>query len=134
MAGLVLQWRDWVRHRTGDPNAKLFPGPELFRTLFAQAQIELGWVRGTGAPIFVPHSLRHGGASVDYLGLGATRIEEIMFRGRWATMKSTRHYIQTGPALMAHWIQRIPEWQRRFALFFAENPMLWMSVPSVDGV
>ena len=134
MPALLLQRRDYVRHRTGDSQAKLFPGPEIFRQLFTQAQVELGWTRENGAAIFVPHSLRRGGASVDYLGLGATRIEEIMFRGRWATMKSTRHYIQTGPALMAHWSQKIPEWQRRFALFIAENPVLWVSVPPVDGV
>ena len=134
VATLVLQWRDFVRHRTGDTNAKLFPDADLFRALFTQGQIVLGWVRDTGAVIFVPHSLRHGGASVDYLGLGPTRIEEILFRGRWATMKSTRHYIQTGPALMSRWGQTLPEWQRRFALFIAEDPTLWISVPPVDGL
>lgn len=44
------------------------------------------------------HSLRHGGATHDFIR-GMT-IEWIMFRGRWASSKSARHYIQSGRAVM----------------------------------
>lgn len=47
---------------------------------------------------YVPHSFRHGGATCAHLR-GAT-IEQIMFRGRWASQKSARRYIQTGRALL----------------------------------
>lgn len=50
------------------------------------------------SPDYVPHSLRHGGATHDFLsGLG---IEEVLRHGRWASTKSARHYIQAGRALL----------------------------------
>ena len=51
-----------------------------------------------GLPDYVPHSLRHGGATHDFLvGVG---LEEILRRGRWASTASARHYIQAGRALL----------------------------------
>ena len=47
---------------------------------------------------YVPHSLRHGGATRDHLQGKA--LEDILARGRWASTKSARHYIQAGPALL----------------------------------
>lgn len=47
---------------------------------------------------YVPHSFRHGGAT--YLFQRGTRIEDIMFRGRWLSMESARRYIQTARALL----------------------------------
>ena len=41
-------------------------------------------------------------------------LEDILFRGRWGTMASTRHYIQQGPALMAAVSTGIPRWQREY--------------------
>ena len=79
---------------------------------------------------FVPHSLRHGGASCDYMAMGAVRLEDILHRGRWATIKSTRHYIQQGPALMAEALARIPEWQRTMGRLMGSNIRVWMPIPS----
>jgi hypothetical protein len=53
---------------------------------------------GVGHIPYVPHSLRHGGATFDYLR-GRT-VEQIMFRGRWVAMESARRYIQTSRALL----------------------------------
>lgn len=47
---------------------------------------------------YVPHSLRHGGATHDYLS--GVPIEDVMVRGRWASVKSARHYVQQGRALL----------------------------------
>ena len=101
------------------------------RNLFTWAQRELGWTSGTeGEGVrFVPHSLRHGGASVDYISLGARRIEEILFRGRWASMQSTRHYIQQWPALTAAALAGVPRWQREFGLFIGQCPRYFTPIP-----
>jgi integrase len=45
-----------------------------------------------------PHSLRHGGASRDFLA-GAS-IEQIRHRGRWASAASAERYVQSAPALL----------------------------------
>jgi integrase len=47
---------------------------------------------------YVPHSLRHGGATHDHLM--RRPLEEILRHGRWASMKSARHYVQAGRALL----------------------------------
>ena len=47
---------------------------------------------------YVPHSARHGGATHDHI-LGMP-LEDILFRGRWASAVSTRRYIQMGQALL----------------------------------
>lgn len=43
---------------------------------------------------FVPHSLRHGGATHDFVILGRSEAY-VQKRGRWASQKSTNRYIQT---------------------------------------
>jgi integrase len=47
---------------------------------------------------YVPHSLRHGGATRWHL-LGHS-IEDILLRGRWSSTKSARRYIQAGRAML----------------------------------
>jgi integrase len=73
---------------------KLFPySSDEFRKLFKQACFELGL-----SARYVPHSLRHGAATRAFqLGV---KLEDIMLRGRWASSKSARTYIQSGPALL----------------------------------
>lgn len=74
--------------------------PAAFRTALHQAATAVG----LGHIPYVPHSLRHGGATRDFL-LGAS-IEQIMFHGRWVAMESARRYIQTSRALLM--LQAIP--------------------------
>ena len=126
---LLWDWIDYVGEQTGSPNAKLFPDPRQFRDLFRQAQENLGWDT-EGRRGFVPHSLRHGGASGDFLIWGGNRLEEILFRGRWASVTSTRHYIQMGPALMASALRGIPAWQGDLGSFMANVIRLWINIPS----
>lgn len=76
-------------------NQRIFPfSPDSFRLLLKQVAHALG----VSHIPYVPHSLRHGGATYDYLR-GHT-VEQIMFRGRWAAMESARRYIQTSRALL----------------------------------
>ena len=59
------------------------------------------WPRFLGRPgglDFVWHSLRHGGAS-RALMLGAD-VQDIMIRGRWRCLESTRRYLQAGRHLL----------------------------------
>lgn len=56
------------------------------------------------SPDYVHHSLRHGGATRDYLS--GMPIADVMVRGRWAATKSAVHYIQQGRQLMM--LQSIP--------------------------
>ena len=75
--------------------AKLFPyTPAAYRSIFKSACVSIG-VGGVG---FVPHSLRHGGATRDFLL--TVPLEDILIRGRWAVSKSARIYIQSGQALL----------------------------------
>ena len=70
------------------------------RRLMHEACISLG-VRGH----YVPHSLRHGGATFDFL---RTRdIDHVQFRGRWKSMETARNYVQTARALLA--AQQVPQ-------------------------
>jgi integrase len=58
--------------------------PASYRTLFTTTCVRLSLAH-VG---YTPHSLRHGGASTDFLrGVG---IEDIMVRGRWQANKSAR--------------------------------------------
>lgn len=76
------------------PGALLFPGgSSRFRDVFKRACAELGL-----SSKYVPHSLRHGGATRLYLQ--GMRLEDIMVRGRWASSKSARTYIQSSRAVL----------------------------------
>ena len=76
------------------PRQPLFPSTtRVFRRRFQTACTELG-LRAR----YVPHSLRHGGATRLYLR--GVRVEDIMLRGRWVASKSARIYIQSGKAAL----------------------------------
>jgi integrase len=79
--------------RTTPVGARLFRlSPSEYRVLFRDACQALGL---TG---YVPHSLRHGGATFDYLK--GVPVQDICVRGRWAVTKSALTYIQTGRQLL----------------------------------
>lgn len=81
-------------------NEKLFPfSKSTYRRWFHRACDALRL-----SPDYVPHSLRHGGATRDYLN--GTPINDVMVRGRWAVTKSATHYIQQGRQLMM--LQQVP--------------------------
>lgn len=72
----------------------LFPySAGQYRNLFKQACAELGL-----SSSYVPHSLRHGGATQWHLR--GKPLEDILMRGRWASTKSARRYVQAGRAML----------------------------------
>jgi integrase len=83
----------------GNPLVFAF-SPDYLRRLMRDACVQLG----VGHTAYVPHSLRHGGATADFLLTGS--IERVQFRGRWKSMESVRTYVQTARALLA--AQEVP--------------------------
>ena len=74
---------------------RVFPFSEhRYRTVLRYACAALGVSQWR----ITPHSLRHGGASRDFLA-GAT-IEQIRQRGRWSSAASAERYVQSAPALL----------------------------------
>ena len=81
------------------PQARVSAGQNLcftagsYRSLFKRVCAGLGLSSG-----YVPHSLRHGGATRDFLS--GRPLEDILVRGRWASTKSARRYIQGGRSML----------------------------------
>lgn len=81
-------------------------GPKLFS--FSESTYRKWFTRGCnalGVTHYTPHSLRHGGATKDYLD--HVNIADITVRGRWRNIKTTTHYIQMGPQLML--LHKVPD-------------------------
>jgi integrase len=77
-----------------EPHGRLFPCSKFqYRAAFTLICKQLH----LDVFAFRPHSLRHGGASHDYL-LGS-KIDEIMLRGRWQSFISVRRYIQSAKSI-----------------------------------
>ena len=98
VATILVAWRD-ARAQVAGADAALFPPASALRANLAAALAALlGADRGALGLDFVWHSLRHGGAS-RALMLGAD-VQDIMIRGRWRCLESTRRYLQAGRHLL----------------------------------
>lgn len=76
------------------PGAAVFPGGAgRYRKVFKETCASLGL-----SDKYVPHSLRHGGAT--RLFLLKVPLEDILMRGRWKSTMSARTYIQAGRAML----------------------------------
>jgi integrase len=76
-------------------DCRLFPFETYqFRRIFKATCANLGI-----SDRYVPHSLRHGGAT-RYHHVRGWSIEDVLERGRWASVKSARRYIQSGVAML----------------------------------
>ena len=95
-------------------NAPLFPfTSDQYRRLFKKVCAKIGL-----SDRYVPHSLRHGGATHLFMAENMT-VENIMVVGRWAALKSAKRYIQGGRALLM--TVTIPDGIARFARVFAKD-------------
>lgn len=103
VAACLTQWMKYsathsthsVAAHTKSENDLVFAfSPSHFRTLLrcTLSSLHLSHIG------YVPHSLRHGGATRDFLLHG--RIDSVVFRGRWENPKSARRYVQQGRALL----------------------------------
>ena len=98
VANILVAWRD-ARAQVAGEDAALFPPAASLRANLAAALTALlGPDRSALGLDFVWHSLRHGGAS-RALMLGAD-VPDIMIRGRWRCLESTRRYLQAGRHLL----------------------------------
>lgn len=76
------------------PRSLLFPGgAAAYRRAFKAACASLGLSNR-----YVPHSLRHGGAT--RMHIRGDRLDDILVRGRWKSTESAKTYIKMGPALL----------------------------------
>lgn len=102
VADILCAWvHGLVPGPTTDANPLVFDfAPDLLRRLMRNACVQLG----VGQTPYVPHSLRHGGATADFLRTGS--IQHVQFRGRWKLTETVRTYVQTARALLA--AQQVP--------------------------
>ena len=92
----------------------------VFRAQFKHVCRELGLSSG-----YVPHSLRHGGAT--HLHLLRWSLEDILMRGRWESTKSARRYVQAGRALQIA-VQHVPSHIVALARLFASDVVSSLSL------
>jgi integrase len=102
VAAVLCHWMQHTAVRCSRlPDARVFDfTPARLRQLMYQACV----LHGLHQTPYVPHSLRHGGATCDFLRTNS--ISYVQFRGRWKSMESARRYIQTSRALLA--AQQVP--------------------------
>lgn len=74
----------------------------------------------TLSSLYVPHSLRHGGAT-RYRHVLHWTVEDILERGRWASTKSARRYIQSGVALLL--AMEVPSGISDIGMTLAKDPL-----------
>lgn len=102
VASILCAWVRALPRSVADPDPLIFAfSPDFLRRLMRQSCVQLG----LGHTAYVPHSLRHGGATADFLRTGS--IERVQFRGRWRSMESVRTYVQAARALLGK--QRVPD-------------------------
>jgi integrase len=96
VAEVLCAWVRKLPSSGSDANPLVFPfSPDCLRRLMRAACERLG----LGGSAYVPHSLRHGGATADFFLTGS--VEHVQFRGRWKSLESVRTYVQTARALLA---------------------------------
>lgn len=108
-----------LQRRGARPDDKLFSFSSFqFRDMLHTAISVLG----LGSLSVTPHSLRHGGATLDFLR--GFPLDDILTRGRWSSVGSARHYIQEGPALLS--LNLLDPSMRRDASKIASNILLFI--------
>lgn len=109
-----------LKRNAPSTDSRLFPySDDTFRHLFHTACADLGL-----SSSYVPHSLRHGGAT--RMLVNRRPISDIMTRGRWSEQKSARRYIQSGRALLLS--MSAPDDIQRAGLFVSRRLLLSFAV------
>lgn len=98
---------------------------DALRRLFKRACSALGL-----SDRYVPHSLRHGGAT--WMRMTGSSVESILERGRWASVKSARTYINSGRAMLMS--MSVPPHLHAIASVFAANLLDAVTLAQRHGV
>jgi len=102
-------------------NGKVFPfTADRFRHILKLVCSSLGLAH-IG---YVPHSLRHGGATHDHL-MGMS-LEDVLMRGRWKSTNSARIYIQSGRSLLL--TLSVPSQLLKFAAILSQDVYSAMAI------
>jgi integrase len=92
-AGIAKLLCQWISSR--DTEQFVFGlTPSAYRAILSQACVALK-IDHVG---YTPHSLRHGGATCDFMA--GVPLEDILLIGRWESSKSARTYVKQGLGLM----------------------------------
>ena len=92
--------RMWMQYIPPSSNKEQYVFPfsaDFFRKLIHDACSALG----LGHISFVPHSLRHGGATTDWSQ--GKKLDYVQHRGRWKALESVRRYVQVAKELQARY-------------------------------
>jgi integrase len=120
---LVVGLLRWLIGARTKPRQRALP-------LFATTQLQLssalhGLCEVTQTnPHFTAHSMRHGGASHDYMR--NMPMQDIITRGRWKSKDTAEHYIQASRALMI--ARRIPDQWATMAEQLRKDPILLLTL------
>ena len=110
-----------------DKNEKLFPFTQMsFNNEIRQSVARLGLTR-VG---FVPYSLRHSGASGDFLDKTRT-LQDVQFRGRWRSDESLKRYCKSSlaQAAAAEVPTAVLQWGAMLELNFAKYLLGLQKIP-----
>jgi integrase len=99
----------------------LFPfTPSEFRHVFKSTCADLGL-----SDLYVPHSLRHGGAT-RYRHVLKWSVENVLERGRWVSVASARRYIQQGVAMLM--AMKAPPHITDLGILMARDPVYYITL------
>lgn len=93
----LAEWLLWLVSVVPSPDCYLFPSARTLYASFSSACASLG----VGHLGFVFHSLRHGGATDDYLRFGEHSVPSIQVRGRWRQTATLLRYLQQARAVLS---------------------------------
>ena len=103
------------------PGEFLFPySASVFRRELKSSCAALGL-----SPLYVPHSLRHGGAT-RYRHHKGWSVESVAHRGRWVSCKSARIYIQSGVAMLL--AMKVPRMIHLAGLKFSKTLHVYLAI------
>jgi integrase len=120
---LVVGLLKWLVGSRTQPHQRELPLFATTQLQLSSALHELCEVTQT-KPHFTAHSMRHGGASHDYMR--NMPMQDIITRGRWKSKDTAEHYIQASRALMI--ARRIPTHWVSMAEQLRKNPLLLLTL------
>lgn len=126
-AGIAKLLCQWIGTR--DTEQSVFGlTPAAYREILSQACVALK-IDHVG---YTPHSLRHGGATCDFMA--GVPLEDILLIGRWESSKSARTYVKQGLGLMlaATLPPRVMDLGLKYAADICSSLQCFLPTPAVS--